>query len=195
MSHFLTIVLLEPEHGDTEDAVARLMEPYSENGEWFREDSRWDWYQIGGRWTGWLDGYEPENDPQNLVTCDVCSGTGTRPDGLERFGQEWVDSVNGCNGCRGKGVHTAWPTEWAPHAGDVGLVEQVVQAMEQRGLPIAVVTPDGEWHEQARMGWWGMPIPDEEGNGEKPDEDWKAVILSLIDQWPDSLAVVVDAHV
>jgi len=25
----------------------------------------WDWYQIGGRWTGELTGYSPENDPDN----------------------------------------------------------------------------------------------------------------------------------
>lgn len=26
----------------------------------------WDWYQIGGRWTGLLDGYDPQKDPKNL---------------------------------------------------------------------------------------------------------------------------------
>jgi hypothetical protein len=39
------------------------------------------------------------------VTCELCNGTGTRPDGLSRFGAEWVKNTKGCNGCRGTGQH------------------------------------------------------------------------------------------
>lgn len=40
--------------------------------------------------------------------CDLCHGTGTRPDGLERFGAEWLKASNGCNGCQGKGTRPNW---------------------------------------------------------------------------------------
>tara|TARA_R110002020_G_scaffold166330_3_gene354254 strand:+ start:561 stop:992 length:432 start_codon:yes stop_codon:yes gene_type:complete len=30
------------------------------------EHSQWDWYCVGGRWTGLFDGYNPETDPRNL---------------------------------------------------------------------------------------------------------------------------------
>lgn len=40
----------------TDELVAEVLAPYSDGKEW-------DWYQIGGRWTGTLDGYDPETDP------------------------------------------------------------------------------------------------------------------------------------
>ncbi len=33
-------------------AVSGQLEPYSEQGEWFKDGSRWDWWVIGGRWSG-----------------------------------------------------------------------------------------------------------------------------------------------
>jgi hypothetical protein len=30
------------------------------------EDVEWDWWQIGGRWTGYFDGFDPMTDPANL---------------------------------------------------------------------------------------------------------------------------------
>lgn len=41
-----------------EDAVQEAMGPSEESGGGF-----WDWYQIGGRWTGTFDGYDPDTDP------------------------------------------------------------------------------------------------------------------------------------
>ena len=61
----------------------------------FKED-KWDWYQIGGRWTGTLDGF--------------------------------VETVNG----------DAWPTEWAPHAGDVQPLANVMNTL----MTIAVVVAE-----------------------------------------------------
>lgn len=37
-------------------------------------------------------------------TCDICNGTGQRPDGL--YGVEWKKV--GCNGCEGKGSTRPW---------------------------------------------------------------------------------------
>lgn len=51
MSHALLLVAIAPTD-DVEGAVAHEMEPFNENGEWFKDGSRWDWWQIGGRWAG-----------------------------------------------------------------------------------------------------------------------------------------------
>lgn len=64
------------------------------------QDDVWDWYQLGGRWTGLLTGYKPEEDPRNLETCRYCQGTGDRKD-LEP--PEWKKECGGCNSCHGKG--------------------------------------------------------------------------------------------
>jgi len=101
--------------------VEEALKPY--------QDKLWDWWQIGGRWKGvHVRGYEADKDPEHIETCILCNGTGTRPDGLGLFGAEWVKEMNGCNGCKGEGKRTSWPTAWRPHKGDV--------------LPVSGVPPD-----------------------------------------------------
>ena len=74
MSHASCLVALSPENitgasGSIEMAIEFQMDPFNENGEWFKDGSRWDWYEIGGRYTGRLTGYDPESDPENWKTC------------------------------------------------------------------------------------------------------------------------------
>jgi hypothetical protein len=64
--------------GDVNDLVSAALAPYNEDppeAEYDEEgnctngakhaDNFWDWWQIGGRWTGTLSGYDPEKDPCN----------------------------------------------------------------------------------------------------------------------------------
>lgn len=49
----------------------------------YNPDSQWDWWQVGGRWTGAFTAadeqpYEPGMDPGNIETCVICGGTGKR---------------------------------------------------------------------------------------------------------------------
>lgn len=60
--HFLAFVII-PADGDPAQHVERLLAPYCERSD--EADSFWDWYQIGGRWTGHLADYDPEADPAN----------------------------------------------------------------------------------------------------------------------------------
>lgn len=65
---------------------------------------KWDWWQIGGRWTGMLAiSYDPSEDPENKERCFLCGGTGKRED---------MECVSGCNGCKGTGISIKWPTQW-----------------------------------------------------------------------------------
>lgn len=235
MSHFLTYVVSET---GEEEEITRLLAPYDENDEWFREGSRWDWWVVGGRFTGSLDGYDPASDPANVETCNICAGTGDRPgwvfyeDGERKFADDWARECNGCNACQGEGKKTSWPTQWAAHEGDTAPVSFVLEryaepvprpakvlaaaanfaererlwdalaeedkraVTEAIRTPMAVVTPDGEWHEQARMGWFGMTMEDEDGrNDEKPEKTWRAAVVALLEQNPDAVVTVVDCHV
>jgi hypothetical protein len=78
MSHFVTLVLVDSKtpREDVEDEVHRLLAPYDEDGEWFREGSRWDRWMIGGRFTGWIDpgdiarASEVHKTPFALITPD-----------------------------------------------------------------------------------------------------------------------------
>lgn len=62
------------------------------------ENQVWDWWTIGGRWTGTLDKYEPHKDRANYEKCDLCNGTGLRND---RIGQDAraKDPSYTCNAC------------------------------------------------------------------------------------------------
>jgi hypothetical protein len=193
MSHFAVLVLSDQklDRRNAEPVVTELLEPYSENGEWFAEGSRWDWWQIGGRWTGALTaGYDPELDPANIETCFLCGGSGERPGGRQQFGDAWYESCKGCNGCEGTGKRVKWPTDWREHPGDVAPVSEVGLDF----LPFAVVTPGGKWRERGRMGFFGVTIKDENGQDEKPEDLWEGAYRSLLAQHPEATAVVVDCH-
>jgi hypothetical protein len=96
--------------------VADALEPF--------RDVEFDYYVIGGCFTGLFDGYDPEQDPDNYETCVLCNGTGKRlelPSPIEtntleagqwisqtdysRTTREYMESLGGCNGCKGKGIH------------------------------------------------------------------------------------------
>jgi hypothetical protein len=137
VSHFLAFVLI-PGEGDADQLVAETLAPYSENLEveqrpygdpepdgtydtyGWNPRGIWDWFTIGGRWTGHLaqlvtgQPYSPETDPANIEPCDYCDGTGVRRDGI---------TPGTCNACLdtsdstawdkpGRGFRTKWPTQW-----------------------------------------------------------------------------------
>jgi len=50
MHYYLEIIMPEPE--DVEKSVAEIMEPFREDGDGTSGERFWDWYVIGGRWSG-----------------------------------------------------------------------------------------------------------------------------------------------
>lgn len=56
MSHAACLVIVpgSVEVEGVEAAVEHEMAPFDENGDFFKNGSRWDWWQVGGRYTGFL---------------------------------------------------------------------------------------------------------------------------------------------
>lgn len=66
MSHFtVTVAVSGGDADDAEENIRTLLAPFDENLEvaqrtedgetwWYNPDAKWDWYQIGGRWSGEL---------------------------------------------------------------------------------------------------------------------------------------------
>lgn len=127
--HFYALAVI-PGDGDVDRLVAEALAPYDvrrevellsdEDGEahWYNPDGLWDWFQIGGRWTGVLSGYRPADDPELMRSCRWCAGTGRRDDEVGRE-RRAADPSFTCNGCEGRGEALDWPTEWPRHHGDV----------------------------------------------------------------------------
>lgn len=153
--------------------------------------SKWDWYSIGGRWSGMLSGYDPDADLANQETCDMCQGGGLRNDrlGLQARAE---DPSYTCNGCDGKGRRTKWPTQWKKHYGDVTTCRAAFgggDEVDEKKVPFAILTPDGEWHERGHMGWFGMV------RDEKKIDDWRAYVTRILHQHIDHQVAVVDVHI
>ncbi len=160
MSHFSVLVI-----SNSPEEVEKLLEPFQENnmgtcpqeylkfeededanfdekvgkrGYWYNSRAKWDWWQIGGRWTGLLTpAYDPTEDPANKETCLLCQGTGMRNDEIgQNFRLKNPDYK--CNGCDGAGIKTKWPTSWRRHTGDqvqvkdLDLVKALKIAQEKR---------------------------------------------------------------
>lgn len=153
----------------------------------YNPKSKWDWFVIGGRWTGCLSSYKPGDDPKNQEHCSLCNGTGKRTDSVgEQLRAE--NPTFTCNSCDGKGVRTKWATEWERFDGDIMPVRNLKKG-ELHKIFHAILTPDSNWHQQGEMGWFGFT------SEEMTDEQWEKHVLATIEKYGDHTAVVVDCHI
>lgn len=110
--------------------------------------SRWDWFEIGGRWCGEICSVECGEEPA------VTPGT---------LG-----------------------------AGDGSHLEHNVIRVRKLDPSVgffALCTPEGEWYERGRMGWFGMVAE------EKPGKDWQAIRSEVLSAYPEHSIVGVDCHI
>ena len=131
--------------GSLEAAVSWEMFPFDENlGEdagWFRDGSRWDWWQIGGRWTGIFGG----RDVIQIKHLDLNAINETRKGWLReafmdnyRFFQE-----------HGK----PYPfTEVQPDETEEQFLER---KLKTNPIHASAFLRNRHWHEADRMGWFG----------------------------------------
>lgn len=148
MSHALCIVALSRDdllkHDTPEKAVAWQMKPFSENGHWFEDGSRWDWYVIGGRFPGRFLGKDictrVELTEEKLIA--------EREEGARQLWTEW----------------TAEPLKkrkdkffrsyiYGLEEGDT--LEKVIARSKSRCFTAVVFLKDRRWCEKGRMGWFG----------------------------------------
>jgi len=174
----LVIVRLEDHDNDLEKAVEHAMGPCEENGGF------WDWYQIGGRWTGTLDGYDPDKDPANQYRCELCKGTGKRDDEVGRKHREKEPDYK-CNGCNGTGTAVRWPTGWVRHPGDIMPVTNLTEEHLKRFYRI--ITPWGRY-ERERFEPWKKDSKSMFVDQEMPTLEW------IKKEFDDCTCVVVDNH-
>lgn len=146
-------------------------------------EGKWDWFGYGGRWTGDLTpDYDPEKDPRNRKPCFTCGGSGFRTDPIGED-QRKKDPDFKCNGCEGEGTRFDPPHEFGHYKGDILPTKSVPKDY----APFAIVTPDGEWHEHGKMGWFAI-VSDE-------DDGWKEKATAIINDFrKDTISVLLDCH-
>jgi len=130
-------IIILTKAGDKSEATTNVNSFLDEGGEQI-----FDWYVIGGRWTGVLDKYDPEEDERNYETCLICGGTGLRNDDLGKEHRS-KDPDYKCNGCAtynnetkqyeygkfGKGRRLKWSLE--PHANNVMLLAKCIDVVRE----------------------------------------------------------------
>jgi hypothetical protein len=115
--HYYALVEIPPGAEDIDAAVGAAMEPHRETDD---GSGIWDWWSIGGRWTGHLSDYEPRTDRRNMKVCWLCHGTGRRDDeAADAWRAEHPDYDYGCNGCESTGIQVKFASHWVRHEGDV----------------------------------------------------------------------------
>jgi hypothetical protein len=188
--HYAIMVIIK-KRCSIEAGIAHVMKPFGNGREW-------DWYQIGGRWTGLFDGYKPEEDESNIEICDLCKGTGFRNDLIGKQMRE-EDPTYTCNACGaydkenkiwshgryGIGRRLKWPTEWKRNAGDIMSVEKLEQKHMDNFYAFCI---DG-W------GWLGgEEYHPEAEDGKKLIKRSRPSLEWIKEKSKDCLAVVVDCH-
>lgn len=180
-----------------EDEDCEVDDETGRRGYWQNPDAKWDWYEVGGRFHGKLRaargaramperlvGSYPDGryDSARVGDCDFSPDEEARVAALGF----WKHAVEGAGD--GTPVSLRPPEFYLRRYGDAATFAEA----ESTFGTWAVVTPDGEWHEQGAMGWWGL-------SSETDEEalDWvrgfRARFLDPAD--PDWTATVVDCHI
>ena len=181
--HFVVLVLIDKpiSRAHASQQASELLEPYSEHNR-DGDGCRWDWWVVGGRWTGYYSGYDASKDPRNQETYTCCNGTGLRDDDIGKKSRI-ENSDYKCNGCDGTGKTVAF--RLVPHEGDIMPVKAVLAVLEQTGAPCAVLTPDGEWHEK--------DVLFSEKNAPEIMA-WEKEVRDILESHRECYAVVADCH-
>lgn len=192
MTHEFVGVVVDPSitRDTAHDAVAPILAPYEEtwNDDAEERDGWWDFWMVGGRWTGeWLPGYDPRTDPLNVDPrpCFICNGTGHRPDIGDMDRQEYIQWCGGCNGCHGKGHQVKWPSDFRPIAEDCLPVQRFLDNAELLS-PRRLVLPDSP----------GLSRDDYAGDHSYDrDNGWDRIVREALAPFAGANIVVVDVHV
>lgn len=127
------------------DAEGNLLSTYNPK-------SKWDWYSVGGRWSGSLKIWGGARDDEGYAN-QIDFGVD-----LDEYAAaiKWweinIDERPLNDGEKKDDWMFYKPEYYKDFYHDKETYARI------RSLPIfrSVITPDGEWHEKGQMGWWGM---------------------------------------
>lgn len=113
----------------------------------YNPNSKWDWYQIGGRWKNLLIINDPENESKTKhvnsakikdIRWDLMIKESENE--YRKTDKEYFEKIYNTNESYRKKYKT---------------LENIINSICSFNT-YAVLTPDGKWHEPGPMGWWGI---------------------------------------
>lgn len=155
-------------------------------GYWENPNKKWDWWQVGGRYSNWFK----TKDGRKVDDCQV-KDLDRAPDEAARKKalRFWEIVVEGSPLLPGeeKPFNMYKP---AYYLDQYGTKEEY--ANEQASdAPWAFITPDGVWHEKGAMGWFACSDATKDSR-QSFAKEWEAAIAAAA---PDDWVVLVDCHI
>lgn len=154
----------------------------------YNPESRWDWWGIGGRWDCSLRDYNGEY--HNTLKIADWDYNYINLDNIARYSRFWEIAVEGAEPTEEeKSEFILWykPEYYLEKYGNKS---NYIKSMITFST-YALLTPDGEWLEPGKMGWWGMSGADPADHGK-----WERDFTSLIDTFnKDMYVTIVDCHI
>ncbi len=160
------------------------------------DKARWDWYVLGGRWTGFFIPKQSKvgrlGEPGAFGNDRVHAGG---VDQIRKGDIDWEAMEAEIKRQRGE----TWDKENAKpekerwmwdFRGEYKNLTRDEYINQDSGIVTFAVLKDGQWYESGEMGWWGMV------SDKKADEEWEAEWRKLIEDLPDdTLLSVYDVHI
>lgn len=158
----------------------------------YNPDSKWDWYSIGGRWAGYfivkkgvteergapsllMEGFNYEAGEADIVLKKDIDMKAMKKKQKEQAEKNWEHRDDPFSSISNKLTK-----------------EQYIKQETSRHplTPFAFVDKNGEWHESASMGWWGMTSDDKE------TDLWEKEFVEWFESLPeDTELTLVDCHI
>lgn len=167
-------------------------------GYWRNPKAKWDWYLIGGRWTGFYDlklrAKEGFVGTPGLMTSRASAGSvdQARKKDIDweamrkRIALKAAKDWDELHKDKKEGKALAWLYDIKPE----DTKESYVERLSRNPGSTFALLKDGQWYERGEMGWWGV-VTDE-----KQKCDWGSEFEALLDEIPDdAVLTVVDCHI
>lgn len=154
-----------------ENKDAELDETTGKRGYWYNPNARWDWYCVGGRWSGQLkllpgrngeygQEYNLDKDHQPAPNrCDIARvrdcDFSPNEEAYRLALRAWEIAVDGSPMTEEEKKKYLLLYKGEYYIQQYGTRERYAKLMSDFST-YAFITADGEWHETGRMGWWGV---------------------------------------
>lgn len=162
---------------------------YDENGNLlstYNPDSKWDWWVIGGRFSGMLkDKSGKYSDSMKLKDIDFTP----EEEDVQYYKEFWEANIEqGKNPKPGEPYFSLYKPEY--YVEKYKTKENFIERMSSF-YTFALLTPEGEWLEPGKMGWFGMSSANTE-----EEYDWEKNYMNLLNEFDKECYItIVDCHI
>lgn len=179
-------------------------------------DKKWDYYTVGGRWSGFLLGKDGKRH-DSLKKCEI-DIDGMRDADGKQAGEAYDKAMAGVEGTwkswqqvyeenskdhqKAREQYHSQPqiVKIAENLGSDGFFfdkdallvgrEKYIQAARDRAISTLAIVTDRKWAERGSMGWFGIV------SDETDADEWNERIGKFLDALPeDALISIVDCHI